>query len=248
MQKKEILSEKLDYTKMPGHIAIIMDGNGRWAKEKGLPRLVGHNKGAGVVRDITRFVSRNLKQIKVLTLYVFSTENWSRPKTEVSGLMKLLKQYIVNEMPEFIENNVRLSWIGRKENLSSDVRESLDNAVEKLSKNTGLILNLAINYGGRAEIVDACKAISTAVSSGRISKNEIDENSFEKFLYTSKLPQLDLIIRTGGDERISNFLLWQMAYAELWVTPIFWPDFKSETLIEAILEYQKRDRRFGSIK
>ena len=246
MEKVQELLKELDNSRMPRHIAIIMDGNGRWAKQRGLPRLMGHRKGAEVVREIVRFTVRNLKKVEVLTLYVFSTENWSRPKVELKGLMNLLQRYLHSEMAEFNENNVRLNWIGRKEKLSQSVLGTLKDSLEKTSKNTGLILNLAINYGGRTEIIDAVKEVIARVDSGENSL-EIDEKNFESFLYTKGLPPLDLLIRTGGEMRISNFLLWQIAYAELWVTPICWPDFTPTHLLKAILDYQERERRFGKI-
>jgi len=246
MEKVQELLKELDNSRMPRHIAIIMDGNGRWAKQRGLPRLMGHRKGAEVVREIVRFTVRNLKKVEVLTLYVFSTENWSRPKVELKGLMNLLQRYLHSGMAEFNENNVRLNWIGRKEKLSQSVLGTLKDSLEKTSKNTGLILNLAINYGGRTEIIDAVKEVIARVDSGENSL-EIDEKNFESFLYTKGLPPLDLLIRTGGEMRISNFLLWQIAYAELWVTPICWPDFTPTHLLKAILDYQERERRFGKI-
>jgi len=246
MEKTEELLKELDNSRMPRHIAIIMDGNGRWAKQRGLPRLMGHRKGAEVVREIVRFTVRNLKKVEVLTLYVFSTENWSRPKVELKGLMNLLQRYLHSEIAEFNENNVRLNWIGRKEKLSQSVLGTLKDSLEKTSKNTGLILNLAINYGGRTEIIDAVKEVIARVDSGENSL-EIDEKNFESFLYTKGLPPLDLLIRTGGEMRISNFLLWQIAYAELWVTPVCWPDFTPAHLLKAIFDYQERERRFGKI-
>jgi len=247
MEKREKLFEMMDRRKMPGHVAIIMDGNGRWATGRGLPRFLGHSKGVEIVREITKFTSKYLQEVKVLTLYVFSTENWSRPKAEVQSLMELIKKNVEYNMPLFRENNVRLSWVGRRSGIKDDVKESLDNAVKELKKNSGLILNLAINYGGRAEIVDACKAVSKEVSEKTLSLYDVDEKKFESFLYANELPELDLMIRTGGDLRVSNFLLWQLAYAELWVTPVFWPDFKPEHLMQAIIDYQKRQRKFGAL-
>ncbi len=246
MENAQELFKKLDSNRMPRHIAIIMDGNGRWAKERGLPRLIGHRKGVDVVREIVRFTGKNLAGVEVLTLYVFSTENWSRPKREVHGLMILLRKYLKLEVPELDKNNVRLAWIGRRSNLPENIKSSLDNSVKALEKNTGLILNLAINYGGRTEVIDAVKKIIARKSRGEFSE-EINEENFESFLYTVGLPSLDLLIRTGGEMRISNFLLWQSAYAELWVTPTYWPDFTPAHLIRAILDYQNRQRRFGKI-
>lgn len=247
MEKIKELLKELDREKIPSHIAIIMDGNGRWAKEKGLPRLMGHRKGVEVVKEIVRFTGGNLKEVKVLTLYVFSTENWSRPRVEVKGLIELLTKYLRSEIPELNENNVRLNWIGREKELSQSVLNTLKESLEKTSRNTGLILNLAINYGGRAEIIDATKKIIDKIIRGEISR-EFDEKDFENFLYTYGLPSLDLLIRTGGEMRISNFLLWQASYAELWVTSTYWPDFTPVHLLQAILDYQNRERRFGKVK
>ena len=243
MEEIEKLLNRVDKNRMPRHIAIIMDGNGRWAKEKGLPRFMGHRKGVEVVREIVRFVGRNLKEVEVLTLYVFSTENWFRPKGEIKGLMKLLERYLHSEIPELNKNNVRLNWIGREEGLSESVLNVLKEGLEKTSRNTGLVLNLAINYGGRAEIIDGIKEIIASLRKG--ASIEIDEKSFESFLYTNAFPPLDVLIRTGGEMRLSNFLLWQAAYAELWMTPVYWPDFTPSHLLKAIFDYQSRERRFG---
>jgi len=248
MEKVQDLLEKLNRKKIPRHIAIIMDGNGRWAQQKGLPRIAGHRRGVEVVRKIVRFTGKNIPEVEVLTLYVFSTENWSRPESEVHFIMGLLKKYLIAEVPKLDRNNVRLRWIGRRSNLPENVIDSLDRAVRALEKNTGLVLNLAINYGGRAEIVDALKEMVKKVIAGELNPGEINEAKFEKFLYTDGLPPLDLLIRTGGDMRISNFLLWQIAYTEIYVTPVYWPDFTPRHFLEAILNYQKRQRRFGNIQ
>lgn len=247
MEKVEEFLKKLDSSKIPRHIAIIMDGNGRWAREKGLPRFMGHRKGVEVVREIVRFTGSKLKDVKVLTLYVFSTENWSRPEIEIKGLMGLLVRYLHSEIPELNENNVRLNWIGRKEGLPQSVLKALKEGLEKTGKNNGLMLNLAINYGGRTEIIDAVEEIVSRLNDGKLN-GRVDEKNFENFLYTRNLPPLDLLIRTGGEMRISNFLLWEFAYAEFYVTSTYWPDFTPVHLLKAILDYQERDRRFGSIR
>jgi len=247
MERTEELLKKLNRKKMPGHIAIIMDGNGRWAKEKGLPRIAGHKKGVDRVREIVRFTGNLLPEVKVLTLYVFSTENWTRPKTEVACLMELIAKYLLREVPELDRNNVRMGWIGRRSGLPKSVLDSLSESMGSLEDNTGLIMNLAINYGGRTEILDALKSICEKVSAGGMDPSGISENEFGKHLYTAGLPDLDLLIRTGGEMRISNFLLWQVAYAEILITPVYWPDFTPRHLTEAIIAYQERERRFGAV-
>ncbi|MCK9244697.1 MAG: isoprenyl transferase [Candidatus Marinimicrobia bacterium] len=228
---------------LPRHIAIIMDGNGRWAKRRGLPRVAGHNEGINSVREITRECGQI--GIKVLTLYTFSIENWSRPKSEVTYLMTLLLRTIRNEVNELHKNNVRLTLMGHLADLPDDPLKGLLEGVEKTSLNTGLNLNLALSYGGRAEILDATRTIAQNVREGRIALEDIDERLFSSYLYTRDIPDPDLLIRTSGELRISNFLLWQMAYAELYVTETLWPDFRNKELLLAISEYQKRERRFG---
>jgi len=217
-----------------------MDGNGRWAKKRGLPRLYGHHAGMKSVREIVKAASD--AGVGVLTLYAFSTENWNRPKSEIKGLFNLLKIFIKKELGHLHKNNVKVSIIGRLSELPIDIIKSVKEATEKTLKNTGMILNIAINYGGRQEIVDAVNKIITE----GIHK-KVDENFFEKYLYTAGLPSADLIIRTSGENRISNFLLWQSAYSEFYTTETLWPDFKKKNLMEAIYEYQKRDRRFGGL-
>lgn len=235
----------VDKDKLPQHIAIIMDGNGRWAKSKGLPRIMGHRAGAKVVRDVVQACGE--LGIEVLTLYAFSTENWSRPKTEIKALMKLLKDYLRKETDELNKNNVKLQAIGRIHELPGFAIEELEKAMEKTSSNTGLILNLALNYSGRAEIIDAVKSI--VMDNKKFSSlNEINEETFNSHLYTDKLPYPDLLIRTSGEMRVSNFLLWQIAYAEIWVTDVLWPSFTRQHLFDAIIDFQKRERRFGGIK
>ncbi len=229
----------LDPAKLPRHVAVIMDGNGRWAAARGLPRVAGHKAGVDSVRAIVRAAGE--LGIKTLTLYSFSTENWLRPAEEVGELMKLLSWALNKETLELDKNNVRLSAVGRLEALPDAVRTELNSAIQRLKDNTGLNLVLALNYGGRQEILDAA---NKALASG---DTQLDEASIADNLYTANLPELDLMIRTSGEMRISNFLLWQVAYAELHVTPVLWPDFRKEHLVAALEDYQKRDRRFGGL-
>lgn len=231
---------------LPSHIAIIMDGNGRWARRRGLVRIRGHKEGVESVREITRECAK--KHLKQLTLYAFSQENWKRPKREVNLLMKLLKEFLINERKEIEENNIRLTAIGRTGELPEDVQRELAISIEESKNNTGMVLCLALNYGGRSEIVDAAKMIAKSVKSGKMGLEEITEETFKKFLYTCEMPDPDLLIRTGGEMRVSNFLLWEISYTELWVTPICWPDFRKEHLEEAIKDYARRERRFGGLR
>ncbi len=230
---------------VPKHIAIIMDGNGRWAKEHGKIRTAGHQAGAEVLKDIVK-AADNLG-VKILTVYAFSTENWKRPKMEVDFIMQLLGSYLKKEIPEFNANNVQVRFVGSREGLPKSVLEELDSVLQSTAKNTGIILNLAINYGGREEIVSAAKKIVGAVQKGGLKVEDIDEKCFENFLYTGDLPAPDLLIRTGGDFRISNFLLWQLAYTEIWTTETYWPDFTPDILRTAVAEFGKRERRFGGL-
>ena len=229
--------------RLPRHIAIIMDGNGRWAKQRGLPRVAGHNEGINSVREITRECGK--LGIEVLTLYTFSVENWSRPKSEVSALMHLLLKTIRNEVDELHKNNVRLTLMGCLDSLPTGTRKGLLEGVEKTKDNTGLNLNLALSYGSRQEIIEAVKAIARNVKENKIGIDSIDEKMISDNLYTVGKPDPDLLIRTSGELRISNFLLWQLAYTELYVTPIYWPAFRTKELLLAIESYQKRERRFG---
>jgi undecaprenyl diphosphate synthase len=240
------LAHAIDPARLPEHIAIIMDGNGRWAGKRRLPRVAGHKAGIGPVRSSVESCAR--LGIKVLTLYAFSIENWKRPRHEVETLWRLLRYYLKQELPELQKNDIRLQAIGRVEALPAQVRRELEAAVDATSANRGLLVNLAINYGGRAEIVDAINSIlDMARLEGSLDSLKIDEDLIATSLYTATCPDPDLLIRTSGEMRISNFLLWQIAYAELYVTETLWPDFKRTDLLQAILEYQKRDRRYGGL-
>jgi len=228
---------------VPRHVAIIMDGNGRWAKERGLPKIAGHRAGVKAAQAVIE--SAMEFGIKVLTLYTFSTENWKRPKGEVAALFGLLQENLNKEENRFNKNNIRFSVIGRPDGLPQPVRKKLLEITESTKGNTALILNLALNYGGRLEIIDAVRRISEEVKEGRLSIDDIDEKTFSGHLYTKDLPDPDLLIRTSGECRISNFLLWQISYSEIYVTRKYWPDFKKSDLKKAIEEYGRRDRRFG---
>jgi undecaprenyl diphosphate synthase len=228
---------------LPGHIAIIMDGNGRWAKKRHRPRIIGHHAGAEPVRKCVRICAR--LGLSHLTLYTFSIENWTRPRTEVVGLMAFLEEVLRREVLELNENNVRLNAIGRLDALPASTRRTLDRSIEQLSKNTGVVLTLCLSYGGRAEIVDATRRVSERVAGGELKAGEIDENTIRDALYDPALPDPDLLIRTSGEMRVSNFLLWQIAYSEIWVTDVLWPDFTEIHLLDAIDDYMKRERRYG---
>lgn len=230
---------------IPKHIAIIMDGNGRWAQKRGENRTYGHKYGAETLKKIIAYASK--LNVEVITAYAFSTENWKRPKIEVNFIMNLLDSYLTHEIDEMMKDNIKVVFSGDKSVLPEKIIKKMDYTVEKSKNNTGIVLNLAINYGGRAEIIRATKNISQDVKNGLIDVNDIDNELFENYLYTKGLPLVDLLIRPGGDFRISNFLLWQIAYAEIWVNNVFWPDFTEEMLLEAIFDFQKRDRRYGGI-
>jgi undecaprenyl diphosphate synthase len=236
------LAQQLNLDQLPAHIAIIMDGNGRWAAQRHLPRVEGHRAGITAVRQVVEASAR--LGIDVLTLYAFSLENWKRPQAEVSTLMTLLKRYLRLELGTLLENNIRFLVIGRQDELAPDIREELAGAVRQTANNTGMRFNIALNYGGRAEIVDAARR---AIQAG-VPPETLDEARFGEFLYTAGQPDPDLLIRTSGEMRVSNFLLWQIAYAEIWVTETLWPDFRARDLLEALLAYQKRERRYGGIK
>jgi undecaprenyl diphosphate synthase len=228
---------------LPHHIAIIMDGNGRWAQQKGLARIEGHRAGVAAAREIVRACRQ--WGIQILTLYTFSIENWKRPKRETLSLMRLFEEFIQRETDELVSNDIQLRAIGRIEGLPNSTQRVLREAIRRTQSNRGLILNLALNYGGRSEIVDAVKVVLEEIRRGRMKGGDLDEESFARFLYTAGLPDPDLLVRTGGEMRVSNFLLYQLAYAEFWVTPTFWPDFTPGHLRDAISAYQKRERRFG---
>lgn len=242
------LREKIEEIKklpVPEHVAIIMDGNGRWAKKRALPRVAGHHEGMRVVRKTTKLA--NQLGIKTLTLYAFSTENWKRPKPEVEYIMKLPDEFLGTFLPELIEENVQVKMMGYKDQLPVHTLNAIEKAIEETKNNTGLILNFALNYGGRAEIIDAVKQVLNDCNSGIIKGNEIDEKVFSSYLMTANITDPDLLIRTSGEIRLSNFMLWQLAYSEFWFTDVLWPDFSEEHLLEAVAVFQQRQRRFGGI-
>lgn len=238
---ESVLAHQVDFARLPVHVAVIMDGNGRWAAQRRLPRVEGHRAGIDAVRDSVEISAR--LGIEVLTLYAFSVENWKRPQTEVSVLMGLLKRYLRLELETLMANNIRFRVIGNEAELPADIRAELELGKRKTVANTGMCFNIALNYGGRAEIVSAARR---AIAAG-VDPAELDEGKFASLLYTAGQPDPDLLIRTSGEMRISNFLLWQIAYAEIWVTDTLWPDFRARHLLEAVLAYQKRDRRYGGI-
>ena len=235
----------LDPQNLPSHVAIIMDGNGRWAKKRLLNRIKGHEKGSETVRTIVR-TCREIG-IRILTLYAFSTENWQRPQTEIYALMTLLKKFLISEQKEMMDNNIRLNTIGQTERLPEDVRQELQKSIMLTRKNEGLILNMALSYGGRAEIVKAVREIAIKAKDGHIDPDSITLDLFSKHLYTGEIPDPDLLIRTSGEMRISNFLLWQLAYTEIYVTDTLWPDFGKDEFIGIIKNYLQRERRFGNV-
>jgi undecaprenyl diphosphate synthase len=237
----EALARLVHFDRLPAHIAIIMDGNGRWAAQRHLPRVEGHRAGIDAVRDTVETAAR--LGLEVLTLYAFSVENWKRPASEVSTLMRLLKRYLRSELNTLLTNDIRFRVIGRMEELSPDIRDELHTAIDRTAENSGMLFNIALNYGGRAEIVDA---VRRAIAAG-VRPDDLDEERFASFLYTAGQPDPDLLIRTSGEMRVSNYLLWQIAYAEIYVTETLWPDFRRRHLLEAVLAYQKRERRYGGI-
>ncbi len=236
------LARQVDFGRLPAHVAIIMDGNGRWAALRHEPRVEGHRAGIDAVRDVVETSAR--LGIEVLTLYAFSVENWKRPKSEISTLMSLLRHYLHLELVTLQKNDIRFRVIGRTADLDAEVRDDLGAAERETGANEGMLFNIALNYGGRSEIVDAVRAVIDA----GLRPSEVDEARFSQFLYTAGQPDPDLLIRTSGEMRVSNFLLWQIAYAEIWVTETLWPDFRCRHLLDAILAYQKRDRRYGGIE
>jgi len=235
----------LDRERLPRHVAIVMDGNGRWARRRGLSRIEGHRKAVKAVRETVETCVE--LGIEVLTLYAFSVENWARPKREIDALMRLLRRFIRQETPKLMEHRVRFRAIGRNKPLPPEVLRDIRALEKKTARNDGLTVVLAINYGSRSEIVDAVKRVASKVRAGALALRQIDEATFSDFLYTRGIRDPDLLIRTSGEQRISNFLLWQAWYAELWVTPVLWPDFRREHLIEAIKDYGRRERRFGGV-
>ncbi len=239
--EEETILRQIDPARLPRHVAIIMDGNGRWAKSRRLPRMAGHRAGVASVRETVETAAR--LELGYLTLYAFSQENWKRPRAEVDFLMELLKEYARKELRALQENNIRFQVIGRVAELANSVRRELDNALEATRPNTGLVFNIALSYGGRAEIVDACRAL---IRDG-VPPDAVDEDALARRLYTAGQPDPDLLIRTSGEMRVSNFLLWQIAYAELWVTSTLWPDFRKKHLLEALVDYQRRERRYGGV-
>ncbi len=237
------LAQRIDFSRIPRHVAVIMDGNGRWAKERSLPRVEGHRAGAKSVREIVESCART--GVSVLTLYAFSRENWKRPAQEVRTLWKLLEEYLRKQDKVLVKNKFRLIVIGQREGLPQAVRRDIERVEALTRKNTRLTVVLALDYGGRAEIVDAAKKL---LGERSVRPEDLDEEAFARYLYTAGLPDPDLLIRTSGEYRVSNFLLWQIAYAEIWITKVYWPDFRKKDFLEALLDYQKRERRFGGIR
>ncbi len=228
---------------MPRHVGIIMDGNGRWAEMRGLPRVEGHREGSASVREVTRCARR--VGVQALTLYAFSSQNWARPAEEVAALMDLLREYLESERAEILENGIRLNAIGEVEKLPRFVKEPLDRLRADSAHNKGMVLTLALSYGGREELVQAARRVAEAASKGELTPAQLDNKGFESFLWTHDLPPVDLVVRTSGEQRISNFLLWQMAYAELCFSDVLWPDFRTEAFLRCLAQYQQRERRFG---
>jgi undecaprenyl diphosphate synthase len=243
-EESELL-EKLDLARLPRHVAVIMDGNGRWAQKRHLPRIAGHRSGTQSARTTIETCAR--LKIEALTLYAFSVENWRRPKAEIDFLMQLLREYLRKEMPLIQKNKIRMRFLGRMDELPAGVQNDVRDAMEKTAENKGMVLCVALNYGGRAEIVDAMNAI-LAERNGHGTSDKVTEEQLSRHLYTEGLPDPDLLIRTSGEMRVSNFLLWQIAYAEIFVTETLWPDFNRARLLEALVEYQKRERRYGGIR
>lgn len=243
-REKELL-QKIDSKRVPFHVAIIMDGNGRWARKRGLPRIAGHRAGVNSLKETIRIADQ--LGVKILTLYTFSTENWKRPSREVKFLMKLPEEYLSKEIDELCEKNICIKSMGEIAGLPDHTRKAVEEAIIKTEENTGLIVNFALNYGSRGEILRAVKKISRLVSDGSIKEDDINEDTISAFLYSGRQPDPDLLIRPSGELRLSNFLLWQMAYTEFWFTETYWPDFNKEHFLEAVLDYQKRNRRYGGL-
>lgn len=245
-KKKKVDLPSLDPHNIPRHVAIIMDGNGRWAKKRGLPRSMGHRAGANVLKEIV--LTAHQIGIQALTVYGFSTENWKRPEKEVSLLMALIKEYLQSNVEEMHKEGVRIHFVGDMSALSEDLQHIITDAETLTANNKGITLHLAINYGGRQEIVQATQCIGQALLDGEITVDSINEDMFSSYMYTAPFSDVDLLIRPSNDFRISNFLLWQLAYAEFWFTPLHWPDFTGQTLVEAVQAYQQRERRFGGLQ
>jgi len=242
---RSVTREDISPENLPRHVAIIMDGNGRWARTRGLPRVAGHRSGMKNVKKIARAAGEI--GLEILTLYAFSTENWKRPKDEVDFLMNLPQEFFDEEIDELVVNNVRIRMMGREESLPEHTLRPIRQAIERTRHNTGLILNLAINYGARMEIVCGIRSLLEDVRAGRLDPSQVDEQLFSGYLLSSGLPDPDLLIRTSGELRLSNFMLWQMAYTEFWFTDVYWPDFRETHLYEAVLDYQQRKRRYGGL-
>lgn len=244
--EEEAILRCVDFSRLPRHVAIIMDGNGRWAKLRRKRRVEGHRAGIAAVRDVVETSAR--LGLEVLTLYAFSIENWKRPKAEVATLMGLLKRYLRVELDTLLRNNIRFQVIGRMDELPEDVQQELQRGIERTREQRGLLFNIALNYGGRAEITDAVRRLLRDVLRNGRDPERVDEAMLSSYLYTAGQPDPDLLIRTSGELRVSNFLLWQIAYAEMWVTDVLWPDFRRRHLLQAIVDFQKRERRYGGIK
>jgi len=244
--KDEFFLRQIDPDRLPSHVAIIMDGNGRWAARRNQPRVAGHRAGAESVRATVESAAR--LGISYLTLYAFSTENWKRPRLEIEALMALLKEFLRKELEVLKRNNIRFHTIGKEAGLDPAVMREVSRARRETAHCTGMLLTVALNYSGRSEIVEACRELFNAVAIGRLDPEDISECDFERYLYTAGLPDPDLLVRTSGEMRVSNFLLWQIAYSEIYVTETLWPDFRRANLFEAIIEYQRRERRYGDVK
>jgi undecaprenyl diphosphate synthase len=244
--RDEMLLAGIDWKRLPRHVAIIMDGNGRWAAQRSQPRIAGHRAGVEAVRAAVDTGAR--LGLGALTLYAFSTENWKRPRFEVDALMRMLRRYLRLELEEIHRQNIRFQAIGRTEALAPNVRREITRAAEHTARNTGMVLSIALNYGGRAEIVDACRRATEHLLAEGKTPADLTEDDIERELYTTGLPELDLLVRTSGELRLSNFLLWQTAYSEIYVTDTLWPDFRRVHLLEAVADFQRRDRRFGGLK
>ena len=246
MSNLELLKKQIEPKRLPKHVAVIMDGNGRWANKKRETRLFGHRYGVEAIRNLLEIAVEI--GIKHLTIYAFSTENWARPEDEIKGLLKLILDSLIKEIDEMSKNNVVVKFIGMEDKLPKGYSEKIKEECQKSWSNTGLNFNIAMNYGGRAEIIEAIKAMMPEIQNGEINHTNLDDKLFENYLLTKGTPEPDLMIRTSGEKRLSNFLIWQSAYTELYFTDVLWPDFKKETFLEAIIEYQNRTRRFGGVK